>query len=250
MRTFLLSSLALCLLLGPADRVRGQEDLRVVIDKAIKAHGGQERIDKVKAGQTRMKGTIHLAGKAAIPFTQEMLYQWPNQFKAVMEIEGNGQKFTVTTVSNGDKGWINDGQKTQELEGKALAEMKEEAHLARLARLTGLKDKTVQLSGLGESKVDGRPAVGVKVTSKGHRDVSLYFDKASGLLVKTERQAVDVMSGRELSEEKVFSDYQEVDGLQSAKKVVVYRDGKKFMEVEVVSVKFLDKLDPGVFAKP
>jgi hypothetical protein len=33
--------------------------------------------------------------------------------------------------------------------------------------------------------------VGVRVQSNGHRDIDLYFDKESGLLVKTESRILD-----------------------------------------------------------
>jgi hypothetical protein len=92
--------------------------------------------------------------------------------------------------------------------------------------------------------------VGVKVSSKGHRDVTLYFDKGSGLLVKTERRALDPKSKQEVPEERVISDYRDLDGLQSPRKAVVTMDGKKVMEAEATEVKFLDKLDDSVFARP
>ncbi len=41
-----------------------------------------------------------------------------------------------------------------------------------------------------------------------------------------------------------------MDGVPTAKKVVVNRDGNKFMEVEVLETKRLEKLDDSEFAKP
>ena len=52
-----------------------------------------------------------------------------------------------------------------------------------LSQVLPLTDKTYPLTGAGEAKVNDRPAVGVKVTARGHRDVTLYFDKESGLLL-------------------------------------------------------------------
>jgi hypothetical protein len=167
-----------------------------------------------------------------------------------MELEANGMKVPVITVFNGDKAWVNANGKSVELNEMQMNEIKEVSYMARVGRLVVLKDKTIDLSALGEAKVNGRPALGVKVSSKGHRDIDLYFDKASGLLAKIERRAVDFMSGQEVNEERIITDYQEVDGMKTAKKAVVNRDGKKFIELEVTEVKYLDKIDDSEFAKP
>ena len=57
-------------------------------------------------------------------------------------------------------------------------------------------------------------------------------------------------SGEDVAEERIILEYQDVNGLKSAKKVLINRDGKKFTEAEVLDVKFLDKLDDAEFVKP
>ena len=103
---------------------------------------------------------------------------------------------------------------------------------------------------LGEVKVDGQPALGIRVSSKGHRDVNLYFDKAKGLLVKVETRDVDLLTGQEVTTEKIMSDYKEVGGLLRPSKVRVLRDGKKLMDLEMEEVKLVDKFDKEFFDKP
>ena len=92
--------------------------------------------------------------------------------------------------------------------------------------------------------------MGVKVSSKGHRDVDLYFDKETGLLVKTEGRVKDDMSGQEVTEESFHSEYKEVQGTKQAHKFVVKRNGKLFMEGEATGVELSEKLDASTFAKP
>jgi hypothetical protein len=58
------------------------------------------------------------------------------------------------------------------------------------------------------------------------------------------------MSGQEFSEERIIKEYQKFDGLPSAKKVVVNRDGKLYLEAEIVEVKHLETVDETEFAKP
>jgi len=157
----------------------------------------------------------------------------------------------VTTAFDGTKGWISANGTLMDANDKILEELKEASYGMKVARLANiLNDKSLHLSALGQSKVEGRPAVGVKIASEGHRDIDLYFDKESGLLVKVEGRKHDFQTMQEVTEERIITEYQEVDGQKTAKKVLVNRDGKKFMEVEVTEAKFLDDIDDSEFKKP
>jgi hypothetical protein len=247
MRLIPIPAIAFGLLLLPAGGARADDATKAIIDKAIKAHGGAEKIGKEKAAQTKSKGTLSLMG--GLNFTEETTVQ-PDRLKSVLQLEAGGNTIQVTTVFDGKKAWASVNGQTQELEGKVLDEMKEASYMTRLARLAVLKDNEYELSPLGEVKVNGKPAVGIRVASKGHRDVNLYFDKESGLLAKLERQAVDAMTGEDVAEERIITEYQEIDGVKVPKKAVINRDGKKFIEAEVVEIKFRDKFDESEFAKP
>jgi hypothetical protein len=106
------------------------------------------------------------------------------------------------------------------------------------------------VSALPEAKVGDRPAVGVLVQAKGHRDVKLYFDKESGLLVKREQSVLDPMSGKQVVQEVTFADYKEKDGVKVAHTLAMSRAGQKLIEAKVTEFEFLDKPDPKLFTKP
>ena len=91
-----------------------------------------------------------------------------------------------------------------------------EASYARWAgSLVPLLNKGFQLASLGEIKVDGKLAIGVRVSHKGHRDINLFFDKDKGLLVKSEMTVKDPMAGgKEVTQETLYSDYKEVSGVK------------------------------------
>jgi hypothetical protein len=103
------------------------------------------------------------------------------------------------------------------------------------------------LTALGESTVEGQPALGIKVVSKGHGDVSLYFDKKTALLVKAVYQSFDALAKKDVARENIYQDYTEQDGIKYAKKSLVFQEGKKFMQLEVTEYKALEKLDNSVF---
>ena len=180
----------------------------------------------------------------------ETVVQLPGQFKNVFQVEIKGKKQTVVQVLNGDMGWMAiDGQAVP-LDAGKLAALKESFYAEQAARLTPLlRDKNYRLSSLPESKVDGRPALGVKIVHVGRPDISLYFDKATGLLVKSERRSKEA-GKKEVLQEEIFRDYKELKGVKRPTKFAVLRDGLKFMEGTVIDFMPLDKVDAKEFAKP
>jgi hypothetical protein len=249
MRRLLFGFAAAAFLLGTAPLTSAQEDPRAVIDKAVKAYGGAEKLAKIKALQTKASGTIDLAG--GIKFEQEAMIQLPDRMKDRMQMEVMGQQVAVTTVYDGTKGWLKVNDMVMDMDENLLELMKEATYMLRLTQQVFLlKDKSVELAPLGEVKVNDRPAVGIKVSKKGQKDLNLYFDKQTGLLAKTEHRTRDYSSGQELDEERIILEYQDVDGLKVAKKILVNRDGKKFTEADVNEIKFVDKIDDAEFTKP
>src|SRR5207245_430056 len=75
---------------------------QAIIDKAIKAHGGAEKLAKFKAVQTSGKGTIEVMGMT-LSFTAEGAAQMPDKFKSALHLEIAGMKVTQVQAMNGDK---------------------------------------------------------------------------------------------------------------------------------------------------
>ena len=205
---------------------------RALVEKAVQAHGGAARLAKLPAVTATIKGTFHGFGEA-VPFTGATAADGADRHRAEFAAEAGGQKFRLVHVLRGDRGWVKVDDETQELDKDALAEAREEAHAVWVATLAPLKDPAFGLAPLGEVEVEKRPAAGVKVSCKGRRDVNLYFDKETGLLVKTEARVQDD-DGREMTEETILADYREVQGTKQAMKFTVRRDGKPYLEGEVV----------------
>lgn len=251
MRTVVRTLLTAGLVLSAAAVVRAddQADLKALVDKAIKATGGEDKLAKYKAMSWKGKGTVHVMNMA-LPYTGDWTVQWPNQFKARIEADVAGNKFTFVIVSNGDKGWFKVNEMTEEMDKDRMAEHREERYASFLTRLLPLKDKDVTLAALGESKVNNRPALGIKVSKKGHRDVQLFFDKETFLLVKMETRIKDQGVGPEMTQETFYSDHKVVDGIQQPTKVVIKRDGNPYIEDESFEHKYMEKVDNSTFEKP
>jgi hypothetical protein len=139
---------------------------------------------------------------------------------------------------------------TKDIEGdelKALLEDNFSNHVESLVPL--LKDKDFTLSSVAEAKVNGKPAAGVKVKAKDHKDIDLFFDKETGLLVRVARNAYNAETMKEALFEIVYSDFKDFSGVKQPAKARLTRDGKPFADVEVTNLQLLDKVNPNEFTK-
>lgn len=221
---------------------------KALVEKAVKAHGG-DALAKFTAVTSTFKGTFHGMGQE-LPITGQVATQGPDKVKMDMEIEAGGQKIHIVNVIAGDKGWTRVGTDTTELPKDAVDEAREHTYAGWVATLSPLTGKEFTLVATGETKVNDKPALGVKVSSKGRRDVDLYFDKESGMLVKSEAKVKDEGSGQEVTEESFYSGYKDIQGTKQAMKFKVLRDGKLYVEGEASETYLSEKLDEGTFAKP
>ena len=251
MRHTLLPLLFAVLLVGPAARA-ADDDIKAILIKAVKAHGGEKALTKYKATRSKAKGKLVIPDVGEVEFTQEVSMMFPDKFKETMDLTIGGNQVQVVTIANGDKISIEAGGKEVPLTDALKGVMKDAQHVMKASRLLPLlQDKGLELSQLGEVKVEGKPAVGVRVSSKGRKDLSLYFDKVTGLLAKVERRAIEPTSGKEYTEERIVLEYNKPNklGFPTPKKVLVKQDGKKFMEAEVTESTQLEKIDASEFEK-
>jgi hypothetical protein len=243
--------LGLSLLIVTAGAGRGDDadTIKALLDKGIKVLGGEDKLTKLQGANLSGKGVFHIDGKKET-FTARWLLQGSDKYRSEIT-EDKGAKRSEIRVVNGDKGWVKRGNdEARALSGDELTEDREVLWFSYVTSVIPLKGKDIKLSLLGEAKVEGKTAVGVKVATKGHRDVKLYFDKESGLLLKGERQVKDVDRNKEFTEEVVFDDYKEVNGIKMAMKYITRWDGKLQAEVEMNEAKAEEKLDDVHFAKP
>jgi hypothetical protein len=228
-----------------------ETDLRTTIARAIQAKGSRDSDSKYKALTMKGTGTFHGLGEA-IPFSGEWHFQGNKQSRFTLEIKVMNQALSFTQIVNNDKGWVKFNDEIKDMSQEELAEEKQAMYAKWVANLVPLKDKAFKLASLGEVKVDEKGALGVRVSYAGQRDVNLFFDKASGLLVKVEHQVKDVKGGgdKEMSEETFFADFKEFKKIKYPTKVTIKRDDKPYVEAEMTDIQPLESVDDALFAKP
>jgi acetyl esterase/lipase len=246
MRTRLFPGLAVLLLAPPS--LSAAEDARAIIEKAIQAHGGEAKLARLKTVTSKAKGTVNRGSE--VSFTSETVWQWPDRLKNVVQLATNPPTTFVETIA-GDERWSHRDGKSHPLDGVKWDELRAQAHVRRLLLLTPLlQDNIYELSALEEIRIDDRPALGVRVVCPGERDVKLYFDADTRRLAKVERRIYDEAAKKELLQEEFFRDYEDIDGVPTAKKQTWRRDGKKGREMTFSEVRYPDRLDAALFADP
>jgi hypothetical protein len=240
---FLMSALA-----SPA-RAEGDKATDAVLDKAIKALGGEEKLRTLKAVTWKAKGTITL-GDNDSDFTSQATVQGLDHIRSEFEGEFGGNKVKGVTVLNGDKGWRKFGDMAMELDKDGVANEKRGLYLQMIPMtLLPLKGKEFKVKAGSDEKVNDKPAVSLLVTGPDGKEFTLFFDKDSGLPVKQVAKVVG-FGGDEFTQETTFDGYKDFGGIKKATKVENKRDGKKFLSLETTEFKAVDKVDPKTFAEP
>lgn len=230
---------------APFIPARGDDDPKAVIDKGIKALGGEDKLAKVDAFSIKTKGTIVFNGNEN-EMTSEATVKGLDHIRREF---GNDQ-FHGVMVFAGDKGWRKFGDNSSEIEGDAVANEKRSIYLQVIpVTLMPLKGNSFKCEAAGEEKVGDKPAVVVKVTGPDGKDFKISFDKESGLPVRLVAK-VRGFQGEDMTLESSYSDYKDFSGIKKATKIEVKRDGEKFQDMEVTEFKVLDKVEPDTFSEP
>ena len=188
---------------------------------------------------------------AEVPFTWDITWQSPKQLKIAAELEAAGQKVGFVQGFDGTSAWGSANGAVVGVEGKKLEELHAQIHLRRVLTLAPLLvDKSITLTAVDDAMIDGKAAAGVKVSARGERDLTLYFDKKSGLLVRVDRLVLDDAKMKEVPQEDVLSDYREIDGVQTAFKEVWSRAGKQVAVLNYSEVSYPEKVDEREFVRP
>jgi hypothetical protein len=242
------AALGLWLCCGLSGRA-GEDGARALLARAIKAHGGDKALAGLATLQRLGKGKVYAHLNA--PFTAVLLYQLPHRSKIALDVDYKGKTHAYIEVLDGKKGWVkNFTGKTNPMDDQALTEAQQMLTVERAIGLVALQDSSYKLSAVGASKVGDRDAVGLRVEKKGCRDVNLFFDKETHLLLKAEYRALD-LDKQEVTQEKFFSDYQTLSsGAKVPGKMVLKNDGKNFVEIEITETTPVERHDDGAFVQP
>jgi hypothetical protein len=237
------------LVLAPRPASADEKELRATLAEAIKAHGGAAKLNKYLASTATLKGKISVMGMR-LDFTGEVATQLPDKLKVNFEIKAGGDTIKLVQVVNKDRGWSKINDTVAKMSKDELAEVRKDLHVTTVTtQLTTLLTKEYTLATLGDVKVGDKPAIGIRVSRKGFRDVNLYFDKKTLLLARAEYRAKDD-EGNEVTQATYYSDYEDVSGVKVAHRIRIKRDDKDYLDARITDGALEEKLSDDTFAEP
>jgi hypothetical protein len=232
------------MLLGSIMPSASAEEPRALIDRAIRAHGGESALRKATLLVRSGTGVLSYFGKE-LPFADELIVDLPDRLRLGVTLEGQPKQLWVI---NGTMGWQSIAGATSNLPRGRLDELREEAFVQWAATLLPLRREQFTLTASREAKVQDRPVAVVKATAKGHGDLLLSFDKETGLLVQLARRARE--GGVEVDKEYLYAAHRDFDGVKLPTSIIETLNGKKFSELSSVKYQFLRSRDDTLFGKP
>jgi hypothetical protein len=248
MRRHIIAAVALALVAGLASQSRAQ-DTKSVIDKALKAMGGEKKLAEIKAASWKGKGTISFGGEDNA-FTSETTLAGLDHVRASFEANIMGNEIKATTVVAGDKGWRVFADMKSDIDKEGLANEKRMMYLQLIpVTLLPLRQKDFKMAASEVEKVDGKPAAVLKITGPDGKDFKLYFDQETGLPVKQVAKVID-FTGQEFTQESSYAGYKDFDGIKKATKIESKRDGEKFVNYEITEFKVYKAVEPSTFKEP
>jgi hypothetical protein len=208
----------------------GAAEPRQIIEKAIAAVGGIEKVRQVRAIHVKLKGTYVLNGDR-YPLTVESMAQFPDRYRQKVEIDGGANNEGIKTIIQAmdrDRAWGFEDGSLSPLDVGSSTEMRDSLYSDYVALLWPLlQDPGFRLTVGPSDKVDGRSIHAVRVSKAGKPDVTLFFDDVNGFLVRKQMRMRDLGQRREVLREEIFSDYRDTD--------TTGRDQKLLREANIAS---------------
>ena len=249
-------------LLSFADRAWA-EDARALLDRAIAAHGGADRLDKTRKGRLKAKMDGEDRG---IPFkvAWEETFDLPQRYRRAIDRTLRDATHHLEYVIDGKKGWFR-----EEKEPARALPGDEETPAGRywktvldrqplpltwhwqavLAQLPQLRGKETQLTSLPDETKDGRVLAGFKAVSPQIAS-TFYFDRTTGLLARANWALPTLMPGDEVTSETIYEDYRDVQGVRYPMRIRAGVGRIYSITTTVASFEILDTVENTVFAKP
>jgi hypothetical protein len=223
---------------------------RAILEKAVSKHGGKDRLIALQKSRMKTKGTVFI-DTGNVDYTAEIWEELPAREKAVANLKAGDVEQIELRVIDGDNAWRKiDDSEAMVLPKESRREMQNGLYAQYAMTLVPLlQDKGIMLHALGESKLEKKAVLGVRVIAKDRDELHLFFDKETGLLMRCLTRST-TSTGKPAIRDEYLYDYKDYNGVKYPSRSVAFFGGKRLQERLVISIECLDKLDRGMFKKP
>jgi hypothetical protein len=235
----LMGGVVFCAPQDPAPAAEPLPKAETILDRYVEVTGGkaayQKRRNEVASGVLELKAQ-NIKGSVT-RYSAEPALEY-----LVLDIEGVGK---VESGMNGEVAWEKSsmmGPRIKSGEEKAQA-MREGAFNAPIK----WREMYQKAETTGVESIDGQPCYVVVVSPAQGKPLTMYFQKKSGLVMKTTTIAVSQMG--EIPFESVAEDYKSFGGVTMPTKITQKAGGQEF-SITIQSVKVNEELPADRFAPP
>jgi hypothetical protein len=236
-----LAACAVMVLAAAGARLYAADELpkaETILDKSIEATGGKAAFEKMH--NTVISGSMELAAMG-IKGTMVITEAEPDKSVAQIEIAGVG---SIKQGYDGKVAWeVNPMQGARIKDGDERIEAKREAHFHKEV----WQDDYKKVETVGSETVDGKDCYKLVLTPIEGNPVTQYFDKKTGLLVKSSVTVTTAMG--EIAAETVVSDYRKEGDVLVPHKIQQNAAGQE-ISITFDSIKFNTELAKDKFDLP
>ena len=218
------------------------DDVSALIDRAVRAKGGVDKLRSIRTVRVRSTTMLLQASGARVEVPTTVFIRYPGAFRVDAEFP-NGM---LVQAFNAGSYWVHDGKGSREASPEVAAEIRANVQRDTIALLLALTDGKVPVA-LAQPVIDGaRRLPTVAAEGPAMRRVTLVFDPDTALLLR--QQFAHPTAGTMM--EEAYSDYRLVDGIQVAFKAEVRLAGKPIVERTVRTFEYNVPLEASLFTKP
>jgi hypothetical protein len=212
-----------------------------ILQQAVEALGGYAYLrveDMVRSGRTFQLRGDELKATGNV----QIFEKFPS--KTRQEIGSQD----LVQINTGDKGWKIEYKNVKEQSPEELADFKvtQKHNLDHILRFR-LNEEGMRFRYLGKSQLDLDQVEGVQLIDKSGDKVKIYVSVSTHLPSKMEFQTPGRGNRWTSDDERIFSNYHTVQGIQVPFSTFRYANGYKVSELQLVSVEINRQLDDSLF---
>lgn len=240
----LISSVTVCFLMLGLLAVPGIcQDANDIIEKMIEATGGRKVFEGIK--DTTITGEMEIV-QMGINGSMTMYHKEPNKFRQDMEFMG----MAITNAFDGEVAWMINPQTgtVEDLPEEQLEESKKGALGFGNSALLYPEKFGITYSLKGKESIEGNECFVIEQKFANDDTSLMYIDAKTYLMYSIKQKSRD-MTGGEVDQEMVFSDYKKVDGILYAHSMTIFQNGEEFGLFTTTEIKFNSGLEDSLFEK-
>ncbi len=219
------------------------EDASELIARAIRAKGGLTLLRSIQTIKVESTSTVESGGaRTKLPSTTAIRY--PGAYR--MELQTPAGR--VVQVFTSGTYWIQDARGARDAPAELAEQIRGSIQRDTVPLLLALADKRVEAKRLADVVDKGRSMPALEIALPGSTPLTLIFDPATALIVRTRYAPAGAPGGTFVEEE--YSDYRDVRGLKVAFKMQLRREGAPAVDRVVHSFDFNVPLAVALFTKP